>query len=234
MPISLAPRTMFISPILLSISGANIKMLSSPHYSIIHIASILVINFHLIFSFPPFKKFPNQKPYKHSSSQFFMRKHGDFRTREFWSERPVKRRPAEEREPAVRELTLSTGALHPGDEKGYRRGLTAGHNSTLSRGAVPWVPREEFYGTVGKSKEVVHIFTRFGEKEWAHALSLNPVYQHQSGPLRGKRHGALIAVVLNKTYHGGESVRNEKSVTSMLYSYRPSKPFPNSSKLPSN
>jgi len=150
-----------------------------------------------------------------------MRKRGDFRTRAFWSERPVKRRPAEERDPAVEELTLSTGALHPADEKGYKRGLTAGHNSTLSRGAVPWVQREAFYGTVGKSKEVIHIFTRLGEKEWTYTLSLIPEYQHQSGPLKDKRNGALIAVVLNKIYHRGKPIRNERSLTCMLYGYRP-------------
>ena len=60
------------------------------------------------------------------------------------------------------------------------------------------------------------------ETEYAHLLSLEPEFQHQKGPNKGKSDYKTIAQVLNEDYHNGEDVRNANAVRVNLFNYKKS------------
>ena len=60
------------------------------------------------------------------------------------------------------------------------------------------------------------------ETEYAHLLSLEPEFQHQKGPHKGKGDYKTIAQVLNEDYHNGEDVRNANAVRVNLFNYKKS------------
>jgi hypothetical protein len=66
--------------------------------------------------------------------------------------------------------------------------------------------------------------TPWGEEEtgYAHLLSLDPEFQHQKGPNKGKGDYKTIAQVLNEDYHNGEDVRNANAVKINLFNYKKS------------
>ena len=76
--------------------------------------------------------------------------------------------------------------------------LENARKGTLAQGKTPW------------EKE---------ETEWAHVLSLDPEFQHQKGPHKGKGDYKTIAQVLNEDYHNGEEVRSQQSVKKNLFRY---------------
>ncbi|HJO02149.1 MAG TPA: hypothetical protein QF458_04475, partial [Candidatus Woesearchaeota archaeon] len=63
--------------------------------------------------------------------------------------------------------------------------------------------------------------TPWGEEEtgYAHLLSLEPEFQHQKGPHKGKGDYKTIAQVLNEDYHNGEDVRSPVAVKINLSKY---------------
>jgi len=73
-----------------------------------------------------------------------------------------------------------------------------GRIATLARGQTPWGEEETGY---------------------AHLLSLEPEFQHQKGPHKGKGDYKTIAQVLNEDYHNGEDVRNANAVKRNLSKY---------------
>ncbi len=60
------------------------------------------------------------------------------------------------------------------------------------------------------------------ETGYAHLLSLEPEFQHQKGPHKGKGDYKTIAQVLNEDYHNGEDVRNANAVKINLFNYKKS------------
>ena len=79
--------------------------------------------------------------------------------------------------------------------------LEYGRIATLARGQTPWGEEETGY---------------------AHLLSLEPEFQHQKGPNKGKGDYKTIAQVLNEDYHNGEDVRNANAVKINLFNYKKS------------
>ena len=57
------------------------------------------------------------------------------------------------------------------------------------------------------------------ETGYAHLLSLEPEFQHQKGPHKGKGDYKTIAQVLNEDYHNGEDVRSPVAVKINLSKY---------------
>jgi hypothetical protein len=76
--------------------------------------------------------------------------------------------------------------------------LEYGRIATLARGQTPWGEEETGY---------------------AHLLSLEPEFQHQKGPHKGKGDYKTIAQVLNEDYHNGEDVRSPVAVKINLSKY---------------
>ena len=84
-------------------------------------------------------------------------------------------------------------------EGGRIGGRISGRKTALARGQTLW--REE-------------------ETGYAHLLSLEPEFQHQKGPNKGKGDYKTIAQVLNEDYHNGEDVRSPGTVRSSLSKYK--------------
>ena len=95
------------------------------------------------------------------------------------------------------ELGLGIHALTPEQKSEY--GIIGGRIATLARGQTPWGEEETGY---------------------AHLLSLEPEFQHQKGPHKGKGDYKTIAQVLNEDYHNGEEVRSPGAVKINLFNYR--------------
>ena len=90
------------------------------------------------------------------------------------------------------ELGLGIHAQTPEQKSEY------GRIATLARGQTPWGEEETGY---------------------AHLLSLEPEFQHQKGPHKGKGDYKTIAQVLNEDYHNGEDVRSPVAVKINLSKY---------------
>ena len=94
------------------------------------------------------------------------------------------------------ELGLGIHGLTPEQKSEY--GIIGGRIATLARGQTPWGEEETGY---------------------AHLLSLEPEFQHQKGPHKGKGDYKTIAQVLNEDYHNGEDVRSPVAVKINLSKY---------------
>jgi len=73
----------------------------------------------------------------------------------------------------------------------------------------------------GKKSAVARGLTPWGEEEteFAYLLSLEPEYQHQKGPQRGKSNIKKIRDVLNENYHNRVEVRSVGGVGFILRKY---------------
>ncbi len=116
------------------------------------------------------------------------------------------------------ELGKGIHAINP--ETGERYVVEGGRKlAELGKGIHGLTPEQRL--EYGRIAALARGQTPWGEEEtgYAHLLSLEPEFQHQKGPHKGKGDYKTIAQVLNEDYHNGEDVRNANAVKRNLSKY---------------